>query len=701
MWKRSDTRSSALARAQAQLSGQRVYSAPRDTKDELQEYMDTLMKKTSSLKEQHTLFQDLSDVSIDDAESETKENAVGAQRQAAELERPSGASRFLKKAPQSVRSSQSPTPSKASTQAKWHERGGAGSSQSAALNRLALIESRIRNRKLARDRPDSDKDVLTSEEKPLSGQSSSELSARGSRFLKKKAPLSDSANQRSIPGPPALRRVGRSVSLDSDEEDMKKLLGGSPEAPKAKITKDSWLSSQESPPSVRKSFLKSNRPVLPLSPSSPGRKTLFAGLSRSPSPPSRGSPRPAGFRAQLRSPSRSLSRSSMGVVSGAPSPSPPSGPSPRRAGSPRSGFPRRSLSSLSARSDVRSLDELFPDASESDDAISEKSKESDDFRINILTLDDLVPATLGEPEKPEEKKENKTGRRKTKDKKTEFSQAVNIRLVDEPSNTVETPPTEVNAEYESDFESEIRTETEKSISEISERLGDVSVASEVQEDSSERSQQEDWTRGSGSPSETDTRMEQSFSSSFSSPAPQSEVDRKKADLSCRQGVYSRSSASSPSASGSGTLTPPHETQSPHQRKAVKDTAVQTQFDGLSYSWSNGMAVLGPSIGTSHLDPTPVASHVVSADAIEALTAYSPAVFALNDMLKQQLALTRQFIDNTRHLHTSLLQSLGPARYRYTTLEDTKEFIQSHKSPPLTVEQALEEVLQEMREYHYL
>uniref|UniRef100_W5M7M6 Chromosome 19 open reading frame 44 n=1 Tax=Lepisosteus oculatus TaxID=7918 RepID=W5M7M6_LEPOC len=683
MWKRSDTRSSALARAQAQLSGQRVYSAPRDTKDELQvftffshEYMDTLMKKTSSLKEQHTLFQDLSDVSIDDAESETKENAVGAQRQAAELERPSGASRFLKKAPQSVRSSQSPTPSKASTQAKWHERGGAGSSQSAALNRLALIESRIRNRKLARDRPDSDKDVLTSEEKPLSGQSSSELSARGSRFLKKKAPLSDSANQRSIPGPPALRRVGRSVSLDSDEEDMKKLLGGSPEAPKAKITKDSWLSSQESPPS---SFLKSNRPVLPLSPSSPGRKTLFAGLSRSPSPPSRGSPRPAGFRAQLRSPSRSLSRSSMGVVSGAPSPSPPSGPSPRRAGSPRSGFPRRSLSSLSARSDVRSLDELFPDASESDDAISEKSKESDDFRINILTLDDLVPATLGEPEKPEEKKENKTGRRKTKDKKTEFSQ-------------VETPPTEVNAEYESDFESEIRTETEKSISEISERLGDVSVASEVQED---------WTRGSGSPSETDTRMEQSFSSSFSSPAPQSEVDRKKADLSCRQGVYSRSSASSPSASGSGTLTPPHETQSPHQRKAVKDTAVQTQFDGLSYSWSNGMAVLGPSIGTSHLDPTPVASHVVSADAIEALTAYSPAVFALNDMLKQQLALTRQFIDNTRHLHTSLLQSLGPARYRYTTLEDTKEFIQSHKSPPLTVEQALEEVLQEMREYHYL
>ncbi|KAL2763329.1 uncharacterized protein WCI35_028777 [Daubentonia madagascariensis] len=101
------------------------------------------------------------------------------------------------------------------------------------------------------------------------------------------------------------------------------------------------------------------------------------------------------------------------------------------------------------------------------------------------------------------------------------------------------------------------------------------------------------------------------------------------------------------------------------RVLVKETAVQTPDPAFAYQWT------------------------------KALTAYSPAVLALNDMLKQQLSLTQQFIEASRHLHVSLLQSLDGDSFHYHTLEEAKEYIRCHRPTPLTMEDALKEVKEEL------
>lgn len=166
-----------------------------------------------------------------------------------------GGSRFLKKkAPPAaaVSSGSSQLVSKSQMEQPPHLRG----SQTAALSRLADIESRIRSRKQVGQQLKPASDLGTSPTPPqpaaaaaaaqsvrLSPQSSGEQSPRGKRFLKsnraegvntsKPAGSNVGGGSRSRAADAAdpsagseMRRL-TGVSLESDEEDMKKLLGDS------------------------------------------------------------------------------------------------------------------------------------------------------------------------------------------------------------------------------------------------------------------------------------------------------------------------------------------------------------------------------------------------------------------------------------------------------------------------------------------
>ena len=86
------------------------------------------------------------------------------------------------------------------------------------------------------------------------------------------------------------------------------------------------------------------------------------------------------------------------------------------------------------------------------------------------------------------------------------------------------------------------------------------------------------------------------------------------------------------------------------------------------------ATRGPNKGTSgHTKMTNAIQKycfVIRRNYFSALTSYSPSVLALNDMLRQQLQLTSQFIDTQKRMHQAYVRNLEPD-YMYTTLEDTK------------------------------
>ncbi|KAM5232698.1 uncharacterized protein C19orf44 homolog isoform 2-T10 [Hipposideros larvatus] len=536
---------------------------------------------------------------------------------------------------------------------------------SAALRKLAQIESKIMNRKVQMDLSDSESNPETSSRadkipprstvelsKQNTGKTSQEQACeipvaesdtpkgKASRFLKKRGPPMENlfpkahfGTERNFPTPKEKEPTRKLDSPDSDEEEMKELLGSLMES-----SSEKEIHMKQDFTSTR--FNKKEQTEL-FSAQLPTQLKLLSLPSEELS-----SPKPLGT-SHLPT-SQSADRTLHGMRSRARS------PQTHTAGDRAPHLASPSITSTVSKSVVHSRP-LSPsgrsEAEPGEKLLSEASNDSlSDFRINVFSLDDLVPAVS---EKSEQKKEDKREKASSQ------------------SSWAWGPTTE---------------------SEVSELLSEALASSAgPQSTSSLRPASEEPTASTVSLTYSED-FNKSPSPTASEPISHSEEspDRTLATL-------SELSASLKIDHPPPTCMSRKKRSRDVRRVMVKETAVQTLDPAFTYQWTKaaGLAAIGPALGSAYVDPEPIASHVISADTIEALTAYSPAVLALNDMLKQQLSLTQQFIEASRHLHGSLLQSLDQDSYHYHTLEETKEYIRHHRPAPLTMKDALEEVKKEL------
>ncbi|XP_054916461.1 uncharacterized protein C19orf44 homolog [Poeciliopsis prolifica] len=681
MWKVSG-RSSALNRAEALLSARRSSTgiAGGSTQDSPTKTQDASFRTGPVLPNNHNLFSDLSDIS---SETSACEQGAASPKLASTQEKlekkgdstqdlrpqssPGEGSRFLKKAPKPANSSHSPV-SRNRTQAVVQPRCVSSSqygSQAPALRRLAEIESRVRNRKQELEQAKRASAAIISpasvvEMSPaaavqtreasvaLSARFNTDQSQRENCFLKKKncsssAPpeatkhVSADVRFRSQVGDAVEhsgglernpRRPMSGVSLESDEEDMRKLLGDSAES----IS----MSGPGRPSSVK-------RPHRTLSSPIEEDERPAAALPSPPSPSCHSSPFRFTGQAQAQfSPS-------------ALSPSPPLPPSPRRpsttperqGSTQKAEGPQRCHSSSSSRAEVLSLEELFPVGPESEHQHSHMSSAfSEEIRVNVMTLDDLTPS--GAP-----------GKQSSSDyQKTHFTDLVLVPVQNQNKMADAVPGSQsrhrlspweegeaVAVDYHSDFD------TDSSARQISEYLGggddeEIEVRSEVRSEVTQAVSRTD---------ESLRKTEEEYSSTF---------------FSVRSESLSRSRQRFSQHSGRHASV----------RRSFKDAAAQTWPDLPGYSWSTDTASLDPMVSRIYMGATHVAPHTFSADRLEeAVSMLDPAGFTLNEMLKQQLAMTKQFMERSEHLHACLMQSLEP-NYRYTTLEETMRSICRRRRP---------------------
>ena len=166
--------------------------------------------------------------------------------------------------------------------------------------------------------------------------------------------------------------------------------------------------------------------------------------------------------------------------------------------------------------------------------------------------------------------------------------------------------------------------------------------------------------------------------------------------------FSRSSSSSTSKtfseSSSSTITKTYDSKSQKRTKS-KEKHPSKKYQNKQQDHRIKLQDLGminanmiqANFASNYFDPSAIATTVVSEDALEAVSAYNPTSLALNDLLKYQLQLTRQHIDNSWRLYNAYAEPSAKGRHKYTTLKGTMKYIKDHAPSIISYEEALRQV----------
>ncbi|XP_064252678.1 uncharacterized protein C19orf44 homolog [Passer domesticus] len=517
---------------------------------------------------------------------------------------------------------------------------------SAVLSKVAQLESKIMGQKKRLELHNTDSGLGCA-----SSASGREGGAKGRRYWKNSGATGGNGTRRdacsgeeeSTPSPERSVVVKQQLDLDSDEEEMRELMESS----------------------------------LGLSSGSGNQKVL----SKTPAPSGKAPPpRKEISSAELSTASSSHNKDSEESVSGrvnSPAPSPtsrnlsghPTRPrllsssmqdSTAKSALPKAGYTKQIQESLeSVRSEIKSLDELF---SEGTDAEAPSSSSLKYFGLNIMSLDDLAPDTT-----------SKAAELKQKGEDIPFTQESN-KYVKKDALQVEEEQAAVK------MSSAITAGSDSSAEEVEKCVSEAEISEHLSGVSSDFPPHKQHYLN-----QNESTLNSEYSEDFEGSQSAAEGEEGRAEGCSCSGAHPSSG-------------PPPEQHSPGHQVSVTEAAVQTAEPPFSSCWAKAhpAAALAPPVGTSCIDPVPIASHAISPDAVEALSAYSPSALLLHTLCKQHLMLTQHFVQNVHHLHTALVESLEREKFCYHTLEEAKEYIRNHKSPPLTIEQALEEIQREPR-----
>lgn len=693
--KRSGSSTNALLqKVSSQLKGERVKKKD-DEDDALNAYIKSLSQKTAQQRGKSVEFEEMGDISISseldthDTSSSIKRRAVTTsgskflKKKAKEEPGAQPVSKFLKK-PQVSSASPVPTVSEQVRAHLNHMSNDKPGQRSAALDKASVLAKKItqrsnENRKVFTLETDSE-----SLETPRQNTDSDsfKIGKNAGKFLKKKE---QSAEPDSVTNRPASPQPKN--KMQNTEHKSK----GSPYKLKSstKYSTDVVLSSGEE--SLQDFIFGADGS------DDSGRMAVKGGtITRQE------------FRKRAQSPHRSPSPDSK--------PPTPSSRTPRRSPSPKVG--RRSPSPGFRRSRSQSEDSNVGDTMASDiiEEVNESDQQSasseDVFRVNLMDADTLEPVIISKPNVFErqsrdvtKKKEKKQVKEKKKEKKDDIFSSLGIHTIEELLGDVqdlEEPRSEVSEIKTASESEEIKTERSDQVlgaNKLKESRSEVVSEIKTRSSTPRYSYSEDFD------SSISERIGES--SKHSKIKSVSEIRTRYSDeeTDLSDSIVSQSESevteSKSTATSDRTITDSYtysdRPPTRHDKVRTKTAEVQTAEQGLQYQWNSkysGFAVPGFLYGLGMVDPTPIATHVVSPDSLEALTSYSPAMLALHDMLKQQLDLTRQFVESQKYLYKSFAGSME-STYRYTTLEDTKQYIKKHRPKTLTFKEAMKMVKSEM------